>query len=99
VEEDLRQTGTIYGRTGTFDGSVSDAGGVLQAVRLLRDWVVQIEGEPDPAIDDLVVSIEALAADATELRPEADFDAYDGLQPSHRWGAGEDVNYQLPFAP
>lgn len=99
IEADLEASGTIFGRSGTLDGSPSNRGGVLQVARFLRHSVSEIEGAEDPTINALMVSIEALGAAATELRPASDFDDFPGLQPTNRWGAGEDVNFQLPYAP
>lgn len=80
VEEDLRLTGEIY-----------DRDEVLYAVRFMRTWVEQLEGEKDEAINDLVVSIESLAADATELRnaENRQQNPGTGLQPNNRWNEFE----------
>ena len=92
VEEDLRRTGEIYGRDGAHGGAPSEGGGVLQAVRFMRQWVGELEGAEDANINDLVLSIEQLAAEATELRSEQNYDEVDGLQPTNTWG-----DYQQPY--
>lgn len=92
VEEDLRNTGEIYGRGGEHDGSASEQGGVLQAIRFMRSWLVELEGAEDPVLNQLVLSIEQLAAAAVELRSEASYEATDGLQPNGTWG-----DYQQPY--
>lgn len=92
IEDDLRQTGEIYGRSGTHDGSPSEAGGVLEAVRFMREWIGQLEGSDDEEINELVRSIERLAAAAVERRSQDNFDSTDGLQPNNTWG-----DYQEPY--
>jgi len=76
VEEDLQLTGEIY-----------DRDEVLYAVRYMRTWIADLEGQEDPQINAAVLSIEQLAADATELRTQAHRDAYPGtgLQPTGDW--------------
>lgn len=78
VEEDLRVSGEVF-----------DRNEVLHAVRFMRTWNAQLEGEDDEAINDLVVSIEALAQDAVELRTEENRrqNPGTGLQPNNRWGS------------
>lgn len=93
LEEDLRQTGEIYGRDGAHGGASSEGGGVLQAVRFMREWVAELEGAEDPNINQLVSSIEQLAAEAKELRGEQNYAEFDGLQPTNTWG-----EYQQPYA-
>lgn len=92
IEEDLRTTGEIYGRGGEYGGAGSDEGGVLQAVRFMRTWLVELEGAEDPVQNQLVLSIEQLAADAVELRSEENYATTNGLQPSNTWG-----QYQEPY--
>jgi hypothetical protein len=84
VEDDLKQSGTIY-----------DAPEVLRAVRFMRTWIDDLEGAEDPAINAAVLSIEALAPAAEELRsPQNKADnPGTGLQPNGDWGEF-DVPYQ-----
>jgi hypothetical protein len=76
VEEDLQQTGEIY-----------DRDEVLYAIRYMRTWIADLEGQEDAQINQLVLSIESLAAQAVELRTQAHRDAYPGtgLQPTGDW--------------
>jgi hypothetical protein len=76
VEEDLQLTGEIY-----------DRNEVLYAIRYMRTWIEQLEGQEDAQINALVLSIESLAAQAIELRTQAHRDAYPGtgLQPTGDW--------------
>lgn len=78
IEEDLKSTGEIY-----------DRDEVLYAVRFMRTWFLELEGAEDPAMNQLVLSIEGLAAAATELRSQANKDQNPGtgLQPTGTWGA------------
>ncbi len=84
VEEDLELSGTIYDRPE-----------VLRAVRFMRTWIATLEGAEDPAINAAVLSIEALAPAAEELRSQQNRDENPGtgLQPSGDWGEF-DVPYQ-----
>lgn len=77
VEEDLRLSGEIF-----------DRDEVLYAVRFMRTWIAQLEGAEDAVINGLVLSIEALAQQATELRTEENRQQNPGtgLQPNGRWG-------------
>lgn len=83
VEDDLQQTGEIYDREE-----------VLYAVRYMRTWIEQLEGQEDPQINALVLSIEDLAVQATELRTEAHRDEYPGtgLQPTGDW-----EEFEMPY--
>jgi hypothetical protein len=83
IEEDLRLTQAIYDRED-----------VLRAVRFMRTWIERLEGAPDPTIDQLTRSIEALALTAIELRSQANRDATPGtsLQPTDRW-----AEFSTPF--
>lgn len=76
VEEDLRQSGEIF-----------DRDEVLYAVRFMRTWIAELEGVEDESVNDLVVSIEALAQAAVELRTEENRkqNPGTGLQPNNRW--------------
>jgi hypothetical protein len=76
VEEDLRVTSEIYDRPE-----------VLRAVRFMRTWIEQLEGAEDPAINDLVLAIEALAPAAAELRSQQNIadNPGTGLQPNGDW--------------
>ena len=76
VEDDLQQSGEIY-----------DRDEVLYAIRYMRTWIEQLEGQEDAEINALVLSIEDLAAQAVELRTQAHRDAYPGtgLQPTGDW--------------
>jgi len=84
VEEDLQVSGEIY-----------DRDEVLYAVRYRRTWIEQLEGQEDAQINAAVLSIEQLAAAATELRTQAHRDAYPGtgLQPNGDWAA-----FDQPYA-
>ncbi|MCY1058275.1 hypothetical protein [Nannocystis sp. SCPEA4] len=84
VEEDLAVSGTVY-----------DRGEVLRACRFMRTWFADLEGAEDPAMNDLMLSIEALAAAADELRGDAHRDMFagTGLQPTGTW-AEFDEPYQ-----
>lgn len=77
VEEDLDKSGTIYDRPE-----------VLRAVRFMRTWIAELEGAEDPAINAAVLSIEALAPAAEELRSPQNIDENPGtgLQPNGNWG-------------
>jgi hypothetical protein len=85
VEDDLQQTGEIY-----------DRDELLYGIRYMRTWILELEGQEDPQINGLVVSIEDLAAAATELRTQAHRDAYPGtgLQPTGDW-----AEFAQPYAP
>lgn len=76
VEEDLRTRREIY-----------DRNEVLYAVRFMRTWIPQLEGAEDPVINQRVLSIEALALEATELRSARNRQENPGtgLQPNGRW--------------
>ena len=84
VEDDLKQSGSIY-----------DAPEVLRAVRFMRTWILELEGAEDPAINAAVLSIEALAPAADELRSQQNKDQNPGtgLQPNGDW-AEFDAPYQ-----
>lgn len=84
VEEDLAVSGAVY-----------DRDEVLRACRFMRTWFADLEGGEDPAMNDLMLSIEALAAAADELRTDAHRDMFPGtgLQPTGTWG-GFDAPYQ-----
>ena len=84
VEEDLELSGEIY-----------DRDEVLYAVRYMRTWIAQLEGQEDAQINAAVLAIEQLAADATELRTQAHRDAYPGtgLQPTGDW-----AEFAAPYA-
>jgi hypothetical protein len=77
VEEDLKLSGSIYDRPE-----------VLRAVRFMRSWIPALEGAEDPAINAAVLSIEALAPAAEELRSQQNKDENPGtgLQPNGDWG-------------
>lgn len=77
VEDDLKVSGEIFDRVE-----------VLRAVRFMRTWIAQLEGAEDAAINALVLSIEALAPAAKELRPQENIDQNPGtgLQPTGTWG-------------
>ena len=64
-----------------------DAPEVLRAVRFMRTWIAELEGAEDPAINAAVLSIEALAPAAEELRSQQNKDDNPGtgLQPSGDW--------------
>ena len=83
VEDDLQKTGEIFDRPE-----------VLRAVRFMRTWIAELEGTEDPAINALVLSIEALAPAATELRTPENIDENPGtgLQPTGTWG-----EYDAPY--
>jgi hypothetical protein len=76
IEEDLRTRHEIY-----------DRDEVLYAVRFMRTWIQQLEGAEDPVINQRVLSIEALAPQATELRSARNRQENPGtgLQPTGRW--------------
>lgn len=84
VEDDLKSSGTIY-----------DRDEVLYACRFMRTWIAELEGAEDPAINGLMLSIEALAPAATELRTDAHRQMFPGtgLQPTGDWG-----EFQDPYA-
>lgn len=77
VEDDLKATGEIFDRQE-----------VLRAVRFMRTWIADLEGAEDPAMNALVVSIEALAVSAKELRTPENIaeNPGTGLQPTGTWG-------------
>lgn len=77
VEDDLQKTGEVFDRQE-----------VLRAVRFMRTWIAELEGAEDPAINALVLSIEALAPGATELRTPENIaeNPGTGLQPTGTWG-------------
>jgi hypothetical protein len=77
VEDDLQKTNEIFDRPE-----------VLRAVRFMRTWVAELEGAEDPAVNALVLSIEALAPGATELRTAENIaeNPGTGLQPTGTWG-------------
>lgn len=83
VEDDLQETGEIFDRPE-----------VLRAVRFMRTWIAELEGAEDPAINALVLSIEALAPAAKELRTQQNIDENPGtgLQPTGTWG-----EYDAPY--
>ena len=83
VEDDLQKTGEIFDRPE-----------VLRAVRFMRTWIAELEGNEDPAINALVLSIEALAPAAKELRTPENIDENPGtgLQPTGTWG-----EYDAPY--
>jgi hypothetical protein len=83
VEDDLQATGEIFDRPE-----------VLRAVRFMRTWVAELEGAEDADINAKVLSIEALAPAAKELRtPENVADnPGTGLQPTGTWG-----EYDAPY--
>lgn len=91
IEDDLRTSGTVYGRDGAPGGAATNQGGLLSAVRFMRDWIPELEGEEDADINRVVASIEELASAAIELRSAENYDDYDGLQPTGRW-----ADYQSP---
>lgn len=76
VEDDLKQSGEIY-----------DRAEVLYAVRYMRTWVAQLEGQEDAGINAAVLSIEKLAPSAAELRSQKNRDDHPGtgLQPNGTW--------------
>jgi hypothetical protein len=76
VEDDLKTTGEIFDRPE-----------VLRAVRFMRTWIAALEGAEDPAINALVLSIEALAPAAKELRTPENIaeNPGTGLQPTGTW--------------
>jgi hypothetical protein len=84
VEEDLALSGAVYDRPE-----------VLRAVRFMRTWIAALEGAEDPAINAAVLSIEALAPAADELRSQQNKDQNPGtgLQPNGDW-AEFDAPYQ-----
>ena len=77
VEDDLKTSNEVFDRPE-----------VLRAVRFMRTWVGELEGAEDPAINAAVLSIEALAPAAKELRTPENIDDYPGtgLQPTGTWG-------------
>jgi hypothetical protein len=77
VEDDLKLSGAVYDRPE-----------VLRAVRFMRTWIAALEGAEDPAINAAVLSIEALAPAAEELRSQQNKDDNPGtgLQPNGDWG-------------
>lgn len=77
VEEDLAKTGEVY-----------DRDEVLYACRFMRTWIAALEGAEDPAINAVMLSIEALAPAAVDLRTDAHRAAHPGtgLQPTGTWG-------------
>lgn len=77
VEDDLKASGEIFDRQE-----------VLRAVRFMRTWIAELEGNEDPAINAAVLSIEALAPGAKELRTAENMDENPGtgLQPTGTWG-------------
>lgn len=93
VEDDLKTSGTVYGRDGAFGGAPSNEGGLLSAIRFMRGWLKDLEGADDPAINATVVSIEAAAKSARELRTKENYDQENGLQPTSRW-----ADFQTPYA-
>ncbi len=84
VEDDLETSGTIY-----------DRDEVLYACRFMRTWIATLEGAEDPAINAVMLSIEALAAAAEDLRTDAHRQMFPGtgLQPTGDWG-----EFQDPYA-
>jgi hypothetical protein len=84
IEDDLAQSKEIY-----------DRDEVLYAVRYMRTWIAQLEGNEDPAINAAVLSIEKLAPAATELRSQQNRDDNPGtgLQPNGTWG-----EFMAPYA-
>lgn len=94
VEDDLKTSGTVYGRDGAFGGGSTNEGGLLSAIRFMREWIPNLEGAEDPAINAAVASIETLAKSATELRTKDNYEDEDGLQPTGRW-----ADYQMPYSP
>jgi len=77
IEDDLKQSGEIY-----------DRDEVLYGVRYMRTWIAELEGQEDATINAAVLSIEALAPAAVELRSQKNRDDYPGtgLQPTGTWG-------------
>jgi hypothetical protein len=88
VDEDIRNTNEVFGR----DPRSAQEGGLLVAVRFMREWIQNLEGAEDPTINQLVKSIEALAPQAKELRDSANAQQYPGLEPTYVWG-----EYQNPY--
>ncbi|WP_313917685.1 hypothetical protein [Tahibacter sp.] len=85
VEEDVRVSGSIYHRTE-----------VMRAVRFMRTWIVQLEGQEDAQINALVGALETSAAAATELRTQQNISENPGtgLQPNGRW-----AEFDTPYVP
>lgn len=84
VDDDLKNSAEIF-----------DRDEVLHAVRFMRTWIGELEGAEDPAINAVVLSIEALAPAAEELRTQQNIDENPGtgLQPTGTWG-----EFAAPYA-
>ncbi len=83
VEDDLKVSGEVFDRPE-----------VLRAVRFMRTWIAELEGAEDAGVNAAVLSIEALAPAAKELRAPENVAEYPGtgLQPTGTWG-----EFDMPY--